>query len=246
MSAEGHLRSFVERVERIEEEIKTLNDDKSEVYKEIRSAGFDVKTVRKVVAKRKIEDHVRDEQDALFDTYWNALHGSGLVHVHTRENIEEFDAETGEFLNDESSHSDERVTDRKAAEDRVGANAGGDNVESSAERADQERTEPSGPEAERATNSLETAHEPMGGTGDDCSFVNRGVWPPQGGASSSRGNDSLSVVTVVGTESGTVPSFIAKAYTRRPHCLNRAGCGSYTEEHCHPCTKAMREQEELA
>lgn len=205
MSAEGHLRSFVERVERIEEEIKTLNDDKSEVYKEIRSAGFDVKTVRKVVAKRKIEDHVRDEQDALFDTYWDALHGSGLVHVHTRENIEEFDAETGEFLNEESSHSDERVTDRKAAEDRVAANAGGEDVDGGAVRADhcdQENIEPSGPEAERATNSPETAIEPL--------------------------------------------AFIAKAYTRRPHCLNRAGCGSYTEEHCHPCTKAMREQEEMA
>lgn len=46
-----------------------------------------------------------------------------------------------------------------------------------------------------ATHSPELAHETMGGTGDDCSFGNRGVWPPQDGASSSRGNDSLSVVT---------------------------------------------------
>lgn len=46
-----------------------------------------------------------------------------------------------------------------------------------------------------ATHSPEMAHETMGGTGDDCSFGNRGVWPPQDGASSSRGNDSLSVVT---------------------------------------------------
>jgi hypothetical protein len=44
-------------------------------------------------------------------------------------------------------------------------------------------------------NLQEAANETMGGTGDDCSFGNRGVWPPQGGASSSRGNDSLSVVT---------------------------------------------------
>lgn len=45
------------------------------------------------------------------------------------------------------------------------------------------------------THSPDMALETMGGTGDDCSFGNRGVWPPQGGASSSHGNDSLSVVT---------------------------------------------------
>jgi hypothetical protein len=48
------------------------------------------------------------------------------------------------------------------------------------------------------------ANETMGGTGDDCGVVNRGAWPPQDGASSSRGNDSLSVVT--GGESATPPS----------------------------------------
>ena len=46
-----------------------------------------------------------------------------------------------------------------------------------------------------ATHLPKPANETMGGTGDDCSFGNRGVWPPQDGASSSRGNDSLSVVT---------------------------------------------------
>lgn len=56
----------------------------------------------------------------------------------------------------------------------------------------------------RAPISQETATETMGGTGDDCSFGNRGVWPPQGGASSSRGNDSLSVVTA----GETAPQFI--------------------------------------
>jgi uncharacterized protein (UPF0335 family) len=82
----GQLRAFVERIERVEEEIKTLNDDKSEIYKEIRAVGFDVKTVRKVVAKRKLDDTVRDEQDALFDMYWDALTGGSHVHVHEDRN----------------------------------------------------------------------------------------------------------------------------------------------------------------
>lgn len=85
--AVGQLRAFVERVERLEEEIKTLNDDKSEVYKEMRGAGFDVKAVRKVVAKRKLDDTVRQNQDATFDLYWDALTGASRVHVHEAGNF---------------------------------------------------------------------------------------------------------------------------------------------------------------
>jgi uncharacterized protein (UPF0335 family) len=96
MSTEPHgiardqLRAFIERVERVEEEIASLNTDKSDIYKEARAVGFDVKVLRKVVAKRKLETHVREEQDAIFDMYWDALYGAPVhVHTHARENIEE-------------------------------------------------------------------------------------------------------------------------------------------------------------
>ncbi len=94
----GMLRSFVERIERVEEEIKELNAGKSDIYKELRGFGFDVKAVRAVVAKRKLDTHEREEREAIFDLYWSALHGGSHVHVHTHvENIEQFDAETGEI-----------------------------------------------------------------------------------------------------------------------------------------------------
>ena len=84
--AAAQLRAFIERVERLEEEIKELNADKSDIYKEMRGVGFDVKTVRKIVAKRKLETHEREEQDELLKLYWDALYGSGeeapRVHVH--------------------------------------------------------------------------------------------------------------------------------------------------------------------
>lgn len=84
--AAGKLRAFIERVERIEADIADLNSDKSEVYKEIRGEGYDVKTVRKVVAKRKLDSHEREEQDALFALYWEALQGvPSRVHVHEDE-----------------------------------------------------------------------------------------------------------------------------------------------------------------
>lgn len=82
--AVAKLRAYVERVERIEADIADLNGDKSDVYKELRGDGFDVKTVRKIVAKRKLDTTVRDEQDALFDLYWNAL-TSGVPRVHVHE-----------------------------------------------------------------------------------------------------------------------------------------------------------------
>jgi uncharacterized protein (UPF0335 family) len=117
MSAEGHipaadqLKSIVQRVERLETEIKDLNDDKSEIYKEARANGFDVKAIKKVVQKRKLDDADREEADQVFDTYWNAVHGINLVHARTRENIEEFDPISGEFLDDNSpaSHGEKAV-----------------------------------------------------------------------------------------------------------------------------------------
>ena len=75
MSGNGHLRSFVERIERLEEEIKALNDDKSDIYKEAKGEGFDVKTLRRVIQARRKDPADRAESDILFDTYMAALEG---------------------------------------------------------------------------------------------------------------------------------------------------------------------------
>lgn len=81
--AADQLRSIVERVERIEADIKDLNSDKSDVYQEANSLGFDKKTIRKVVQHRKVDAADRAEADAMFETYWNAVHGLGPhVRVH--------------------------------------------------------------------------------------------------------------------------------------------------------------------
>lgn len=122
MSTEPHgiardqLRAFIERVERVEEEIASLNTDKSDIYKEARAVGFDVKVLRKVVAKRKLETHVREEQDAIFDMYWDALYGAPVhVHAHTRENIEENRRSDG-GLSILTKHEDIRTTPETAEE----------------------------------------------------------------------------------------------------------------------------------
>ena len=71
--AADQLRLFIERIERLEEEKKGIADDVKDVYAEAKANGYDTKTMRAIVRLRKMEKHARDEQDALLETYRNAL-----------------------------------------------------------------------------------------------------------------------------------------------------------------------------
>lgn len=71
--AGGQLRALVERIERIEEEIKGLNSDKSDIYQEAKGNGFCVKTLRKVVALRRKDDATRQEEQSMLDLYLASL-----------------------------------------------------------------------------------------------------------------------------------------------------------------------------
>jgi uncharacterized protein (UPF0335 family) len=71
--AKDHLKAFVERIERLEEEKKALSDDIRDVYAEAKANGFDVKALRQVVRLRKLDVEERKEQEAILDTYLQAL-----------------------------------------------------------------------------------------------------------------------------------------------------------------------------
>ncbi|MBT4908286.1 MAG: DUF2312 domain-containing protein [Rhodospirillaceae bacterium] len=71
--AADRLRSFIERVERLEEDRANLNADIREVYSEAKSAGFDAKTMRQIVRLRKLEPAERQEQEHLLEVYRNAV-----------------------------------------------------------------------------------------------------------------------------------------------------------------------------
>jgi uncharacterized protein (UPF0335 family) len=68
-----HLRSFVERIERLEEEKKALADDIREVYSEAKGTGFDTKIMRQVVRLRKLDKADFQEREAILDLYMTAL-----------------------------------------------------------------------------------------------------------------------------------------------------------------------------
>jgi uncharacterized protein (UPF0335 family) len=71
--AADELRLLIERIERLEEEKKAMADDIRDVYAEAKARGYDPKTMRTVVRLRKMESHVRQEAEALLDTYTAAL-----------------------------------------------------------------------------------------------------------------------------------------------------------------------------
>jgi uncharacterized protein (UPF0335 family) len=69
----GHLRSFIERVEKLEEEKKALSDDIKDVYAEAKGNGFDVKILRKIVTLRRQDRDKRREEQEILDLYLAAL-----------------------------------------------------------------------------------------------------------------------------------------------------------------------------
>lgn len=71
--AGARLNAFVERVERLEEEKRALQEDIKEVYAEAKGVGFDVKTMRKIVTLRKLEPEKRRENKELLDLYAAAV-----------------------------------------------------------------------------------------------------------------------------------------------------------------------------
>lgn len=76
MAGQGHngqLKSIVERIERLEEDKKTIADDIRDVYAEAKGNGFDVKALRTIVRLRKQDAQKRAEQEAILETYMHAL-----------------------------------------------------------------------------------------------------------------------------------------------------------------------------
>jgi len=69
----SHLRAFVERIERLEEEKKALADDIKDVYAEAKGNGFDTKVIRKVVSIRRQDREKRREEEEILDLYLSAL-----------------------------------------------------------------------------------------------------------------------------------------------------------------------------
>ena len=75
------IRSFVERIEQIENEIKDLNEAKKEVFSEAKGEGFDVKILKEIIKLRRQDQDERDEHESLLDVYMRAMDEAGPAAV---------------------------------------------------------------------------------------------------------------------------------------------------------------------
>jgi uncharacterized protein (UPF0335 family) len=71
--ASDRLQTFIDRIERLEEEKKVLMDDIKDVFAEAKGTGFDVKILREILKLRKLDKADRQEQEHLIDLYKRAL-----------------------------------------------------------------------------------------------------------------------------------------------------------------------------
>lgn len=72
-AADNQLKLFVDRIERINEDIKEMQDDRKDVFAEAKAMGYDPRTIREVIRVRKLEPQVREERKMLLDTYLAAF-----------------------------------------------------------------------------------------------------------------------------------------------------------------------------
>ena len=75
--AGDRIRSLIERIEHIEEEIKALNEGKREIFAEAKGEGFDVKILKEILRLRKQDKDERDEHETLLDLYLRAMETAG-------------------------------------------------------------------------------------------------------------------------------------------------------------------------
>lgn len=71
------IRSFVERIEQIESELKELTEAKKEIFSEAKGEGFDVKVLKEIIKLRKQDQEERDEHETLLDVYMRAMDEAG-------------------------------------------------------------------------------------------------------------------------------------------------------------------------
>lgn len=69
----GHLTAFIERIERLEEDKKTVADEIKDVYAEAKGTGYDIKVIRKIVSIRKQDKDRRREEEEMLELYMQAL-----------------------------------------------------------------------------------------------------------------------------------------------------------------------------
>lgn len=185
MSADKQLKAFIDRVLRLKEEQDALAQDIREVYAEAKMTGYDKTVMGKLVAYlRKIEKagpEAANEAEAVFDTYLDAYQRASGMRIATHTHEEQFDPITGEFIEEQNTHSGAISPPGSAAVVSSSHNSGNEEVAPIGLLANQPET---------ATEQRVNVHSQHEGANAQATVQNE-------------------CVTVVGTESGTVANPVA-------------------------------------
>jgi uncharacterized protein (UPF0335 family) len=209
MTADKQLKSYIDRVLRLKEEQDALGQDIRDVYAEARAEGYDKTVMGKLVAHlRKVlkeGDGAIAEAESIFDTYLHAYQRASGMPVATHTHEEEFDPITGEFV-DEPVNAKLVAKVATAMQTDIGRKALGAAVDIMI--ASEEAEEQNQPET---ANEVPAQDGKGTGLGESLSGKSNAARPAsvdaQPNGRGSAGQAEESVVTVVGTESGTVANF---------------------------------------
>lgn len=216
--ARDQLRAFIERIERLEEEKKTIADDIKDVKAEAKGCGFDIGIINLVLKLRKKDADERAEQEAILDTYLIAL---GML-PEPFEAEEQFDPITGEFISDDAPSASDAapLTSSQAA-------AGDDTL----------HVVPT-PYGRPATPAA-SGGEPSKPSPDDGGAKMDGLDPHPG-----RSGVTPAFNHAKSGQATKHPALILRPHCQKP---GQESCAGYGYNHCADCKVAMREAEkELA
>lgn len=246
--ARDQLRSFIERIERLEEEKKTIADDIKDVYGEAKGMGFEVKILKEVIKIRKMDRDERAEREAILDTYLAAL---GMIEQPGLYDDEPYDAATGE-LSPNLAHT---IVTGVRTETGPKALITAVDIMIEREEAVEQNTPDTAMDANDDTAVVATSNV-HGGAGvgmarTEATAVAAGETAPN----SPSEDDAIAAVkgkarlaNVVDVEPlSPVPIRQMTASDYRPNCLRPDACGASGLRHCYSCEKSMsagRESEE--
>lgn len=211
--APDQIRAFVERIERLEEEIKAINDDKSEVYREAKANGFDVKVLRKIIADRRKDYSARMEFETLYELYAAALG----MQAHPRDDANEYrpsrvHAREGDHETPAQGRSAPAYEPVKPEADAAGEPAGGDHESVT---------------GDKLTLESETARFDDEAEIVDCETTSGEPTP-------------LALGSDVEAVAPDPRAFVLKL---RPHCLRPESCSGMGRNHCFACSVKINDDE---
>jgi uncharacterized protein (UPF0335 family) len=265
--ARNQLRAFIERIERLEEEKKTIADDIKDVYGEAKGMGYDTKIMKMVISLRKKDEQERTEQELILDTYLAAL---GMI-PDFEPDPDPAPVAPKPTRSPAMALQSPRQAPVTASERIVALLPAAEHPASHGEKTVRPEPAASFVEEIAATNQPETATDPdrpaplavSGGEpsipSSDDGGAKMGWVPALPGRSDVTSGDKHAESEQATTDqppaggshvdpdqnaaphkAGAV-SIAPAAFILRPNCLNRDMCAGHGSNHCHRCTVASRE-----